>query len=53
MALGTPDRNAAPLMLLVGPEEKVRTGYLMASLPLKQGNEPMSSVDQGERMSMI
>ena len=35
MALGIPDRNAAPLMLLVGPEEKVRTGYFMASSPLK------------------
>ena len=36
IALGMPDRNAAPLMLLVGPEEKVRTGYFMASSPLKQ-----------------
>lgn len=34
MALGIPERKAAPLMLLVGPEEKVRTGYLVASSAL-------------------
>ena len=36
MALGIPERKAAPLILLVGPEENVRTGYRMASSPLKQ-----------------
>ena len=35
MALGIPERKAAPLMLLVGPEEKVRTGYLVASSALQ------------------
>ena len=35
MALGIPERKAAPLMLLVGPEEKVRTGYLVASSALR------------------
>ena len=34
MALGMLERKAAPLMLLVGPEENVRTGYLIASSPL-------------------
>ena len=34
MALRRPDKNAAPLILLVGPEENVRTGYLLASSAL-------------------
>ena len=31
-----PDKNMAPLILLVGPEEKVNTGYSTASTTLKK-----------------
>ena len=34
MASGRSERNAAPRMLLVGPEEKVNTGYCTASSAL-------------------
>lgn len=39
MAFGRLERKAAPRMLLVGPEEKVKTGYCSASFSLHRRRE--------------
>ena len=52
MALLRPDKNAAPRMLLVGPEEKVKNRKLGQSIDLHQGAIVLRDV-KGRRYAYI